>query len=124
MKVTQFIMHRINIYTVSMYMFTGSRFQIKMNSKMFYFSGGPAYSDHGVLHVILGIVITLVLLVFILVCVLHRRRKARKKKNKQEIEVRYVTRGVIGAPNRADARDGPRTDHLLMKERTEKVSIV
>ncbi len=97
---------------------------IKLHIFMCSLSGGPAYSDHGVLHVILGIVITLVLLVFILVCVLHRRRKARKKKNKQEIEVRYVTRGIIGAPNRANASDGPRTDHLLMKERTEKVSIV
>ena len=63
------------------------------------------------------------LLVFILVCVLHRRRKVNKKKNKQEIEVRYVTRG--GGAAVRDPRDGgPRTDQLLLKERTEKVSIV
>ena len=85
---------------------------------------GPSYSDHGVLHVSLGVVITLVLLVFILVCVLHRRRKVRKKKNKQEIEVRYVTRGAAIARDRDNMDGGPRTDQLLLKERTEKVSIV
>ena len=63
--------------------------------------------------------LSLIVLVFIIVCILHRRRKARKKKKKKEIEVRYVTRG--GTMNRRDG--GPATDKLL-KERTEKVSIV
>lgn len=85
----------------------------------FYFLllGGSSYSDHGVLHIILGIVVALVVIVFIVVCALHRRRKIRKKKNKKEIEVRYVTRG--STPH----RDGSASEKML-KERTEKVSIV
>ncbi|KAK2162714.1 hypothetical protein LSH36_93g07053, partial [Paralvinella palmiformis] len=79
----------------------------------------PSYTNHGILHIILGVVLSLIVLVFIIVCILHRRRKARKKKKKKEIEVRYVTRG--GTMNRRDG--GPATDKLL-KERTEKVSIV
>ncbi|ELU17589.1 hypothetical protein CAPTEDRAFT_178835 [Capitella teleta] len=78
---------------------------------------GSSYSDHGVLHIILGIVVALVVIVFIVVCALHRRRKIRKKKNKKEIEVRYVTRG--STPH----RDGSASEKML-KERTEKVSIV
>ena len=90
---------------------------------LFIFFSGSSYSDHGVLHIILGGDIALVLLIFLLVCILHRRRKARKKKNKQEIEVRYVTRGGGGLVR--DPRDGgPRSDQSLLKERTEKVSIV
>ena len=53
------------------------------------------YSDQGVLHVILGIVVSLIALVFIIVCVLHRRRKMKRRKNRKEIEVRYVTRSVV-----------------------------
>lgn len=83
----------------------------------------PSYTDHGILHyLILGVVLALVFLIFLLVCILHRRRKARKK-NKQEIEVRYVTRGGGGLVR--DPRDGgPRSDQSLLKERFEKVSIV
>ncbi len=89
---------------------------------LFVCHAGSTYSDNGVLHIILGIVFALIVLVFISVCIVHRRRKARKKKNKKEIEVRYVTRNA--APSRGNnTMMGPCTDHLL-KERTEKVSIV
>ena len=84
--------------------------------------GGPAYSDHSVLHIILGVVITLIVLVFIIVCILHRRRKVRKRKNKKEIEVRYVTRG--STPNRTGPAHAGGAGDKLLKERTEKVSIV
>lgn len=88
-----------------------------MISHSVFTSGGSSYSDHGILHIILGIVIALVFVVFVIVCALHRRRKIRKKKNKKEIEVRYVTRG--STPH----REGSVTEKML-KERTEKVSIV
>lgn len=83
-----------------------------------------SYTDHGVLHIILGVVIALVLFIFLLVCILHRRRKARHRhRGNNEIEVRYVTRGCGGVIR--DPRDGgPQPNQSLLKERTEKVSIV
>lgn len=85
----------------------------------FYDILGNSYRDHGLLHIILGVVFTLVaLLVFIIICILHRRRKARLQKDKKDIEVRYVTRAP--ALNRA----GSACSDRLLKEKTEKVSIV
>lgn len=80
---------------------------------------GNAYRDHGMLHIILGVVFTLVvLLVFIIICIFHQRRKSRQQKDKKDIEVRYVTR----AP--ALDRAGSACSDRLLKEKTEKVSIV
>ena len=87
-----------------------------------YLTGSPSYTDHGVLHIILGVVIALIVLVFLIVCILHRRRKIRKKKNKKEMQVRYVTRSAYSAANKNDISDY--ADRTLLKERTEKVSIV
>ena len=76
---------------------------------------GNKSSDHHVLKIALGVVISLVVFVVVLVCFLHKRRKLKKKRNRKQIEVKYVTPGVSGS------RAG---DRLLLQERTEKVSIV
>lgn len=59
---------------------------------------------------------------FLIVCILHRKRKVRKRKNKKEIEVRFVTRG--STPNRTGPGVVSGAGDKLLKERTEKVSIV
>ena len=82
---------------------------------------GSQYADHSLMHIMIGVVIALIVLGIIIICVFHRRRAMRLKKNKQEIEVRYVTRGP---PTHCNKQMDGANDKLLLRERTEKVSIV
>lgn len=81
------------------------------------------------LHIILGVVSILVtLLIVIIICILHQRRKTRLllllQKDEKGLAVRYVTRASSAAASAAlDGTGSPCNDRLL-REKTEKVSIV
>jgi hypothetical protein len=96
---------------------------------------GHAHTQSGVLNIILGVVLALILIIVAVVFILHLRRKARNK-NKQKLQVHYTSSDgdnehhnpndlgynvkVADCKNSIAAVNGT----LLLREHTEKVSIV